>query len=286
MAIDKFIPQIWSARMLANLDKNHVYAAPAVVNRDYEGEIKAMGDTVKINQIGAVTIGSYTKNTDIGAPEALTDAQTTLVIDQAKYFNFQVDDVDAAQQNPKVMDTAVNRAAYGLADVADSYIAGLYTGVDAANTIGNDTTPIAMPATTPAKAYEQLVALAQKLNEANVPAADRYVIVPAWFYAYLQLDSRFISAGTAQTDQVLANGVVGRAAGFAIYVSNNTPSTAGAKYKIIAGHPMAIAYAEQIVSVEAYRPEKRFSDAMKGLMVYGAKLILPKGIAVLTANPA
>ena len=286
MSLENFIPQVWSARILSYLDKTHVYGSSAIVNRDYEGEIRAMGDTVKINQVGAVTIGNYTKNTDMEAAETLTDSQTVLKIDQAKYFNFVVDDIDKAQQNPKVMDTAVSRASYGLADVSDLFLAGMYTGVDAANVIGNDTTPISLPSTTPAKAYEQLVALAQKLDEANVPATDRYAIVPPWFYSYLRLDSRFISAGTSQTDNVLANGVVGRAVGLNVYISNNVPNTTGAKYKVIAGHPMAISYAEQIVSVEAYRPEKRFGDAMKGLMVYGAKLIQPKAIAVLTANPA
>src|SRR5574344_2712628 len=117
MAIDNFIPKIWSARMLQYLDKAHVYAN--AVNRDYEGEIKAYGDTVKINSVGAITIGDYTKNTDIADAETLTDAQVELKIDQAKYFNFCVDDIDKAQQNPKVMDTAVNRASYGLADVSD-----------------------------------------------------------------------------------------------------------------------------------------------------------------------
>lgn len=278
MAIDNFIPKIWSARMLQYLDKAHVYAN--AVNRDYEGEIKAYGDTVKINSIGAITIGDYTKNTDIADAETLTDAQVELKIDQAKYFNFVVDDIDKAQTNPKVMDTAVNRASYGLADVSDKFLAGLYTGVDAANTIGSDATPISVTG----KVYENLVALAQKLDEASVPTMGRYCIVPPAVYSQLLLDARFVSAGTAQTDSVLANGVVGQAAGMTIYKSNNVPNTKGAAYKIMAGHPMAIAYAEQVVEVEAYRPEKRFGDAVKGLMVYGGKLIQPKGIAVLTAN--
>ena len=104
MSVANFIPTIWSARLLAHLDKAHVYAA--LVNRDYEGEIKNYGDTVKINQIGDVTIKDYTKGKDIDDPEELSGDQNTLTIDQAKYFNFSIDDVDAAQVNPKLMDAA------------------------------------------------------------------------------------------------------------------------------------------------------------------------------------
>ena len=111
MSLDNFIPQIWSARLLENLNKNHVFVG--LCNRDYEGEIKGMGDQVKINSIGRVTIGDYQKNTDIEAPEVLNDAQRILLINQGKYFNFQIDDVDKAQQNPKVMNAAMKEASEG-----------------------------------------------------------------------------------------------------------------------------------------------------------------------------
>ena len=108
MSVINFIPTIWSARLLAHLDKKHVYAA--LVNRDYEGEIKNYGDTVKINQIGDINIKDYTKGKDIDDPEDLSGEQTILTIDQAKYFNFAIDDVDKAQVNPKLMDAAMQRA--------------------------------------------------------------------------------------------------------------------------------------------------------------------------------
>lgn len=281
MALESFIPELWSARLLVSLKKFLVYGQDGVVNRDYEGEIRQMGDTVRINSIGPVTIGTYTKNTNIGDPETLTDAQTVLTIDQAKYFNFQVDDIDRAQQNPKVMDQAMQEAAYGLRDVADQYIAGFYTGVAAGNTIGDDTTPI-VPTKT--DAYEYLVDLGVKLTDAKVPMEGRWVVVPPWFYGLLLKDDRFIDASKAGTTAGLRNGEVGKAAGFAVLQSHNVPNTTGTKYKIIAGHPMAISYAEQINKVEAYRPEKRFADAVKGLHLYGAKLVRPEAIAVMTAN--
>jgi len=96
-------------------------------------------------------------------------------------------------------------------------------------------------------------------------------------------DARFIQA-TAVGDNRVANGMIGSAAGFSVYSSNNVPNTTATKYKIIAGHPMAMSYAEQIVSVEAYRPQNRFADAVKGLHVYGGKLVRPEGIAVATFN--
>lgn len=279
MSLGNFIPQIWAARLLENLNNAHVYAQPGVINRDYEGDITGAGDVVKINSIGRVTIGTYTKNTDISDPETLDDAQANLLIDQQKYFNFQVDDVDRAQQKPKVMDAAMREAAWGLRDVADQYIAGLYTGVASANTtgLGDDTTPLVPTKVT---AYEYLVDMGTVLDENNVPRDGRWVIVPPWYHGFLVKDDRFVGAGAG--DQVLRNGMVGQAAGFSVLLSNNVPNTSGAKYKVIAGHPMAWSYAEQIVSVESFRPEKRFADAVKGLHVYGAKLVRPTAIAVGT----
>lgn len=281
MSLDNFIPQLWSARLLANLQKNLVYGQDLVINRDYEGEISAYGDTVKINSIGAVTVGDYTKNTNIGDPETLTDATRSLVIDQAKYFNFQVDDLDKAQQNPKVMDGAMKESAYALRNAADQFIAGLYTGVAAGNTIGDDTTPETPTATT---AYELLVDLGVLLDESNVPEDGRWVILPPWYEGLMLKDDRFVKSGSLPAEDRLANGVIGRAAGFLVLKSNNVPNTTGTKYKIIAGHKIAWSYAEQVNQVEGYRPEKRFADAVKGLHLYGAKVVRPEALAVLTAN--
>ena len=281
MALENFIPKLWSARLLKNLDMALVYGQAMVINRDYEGEISQAGDTVKINSIGEVTIGDYTKNTDINAPEDLTDAQRQLLIDQQKYFNFQVDDIDKAQQNVNVMDEAMKRAAFGLGKVADSKIASLYVDVASGNLIGNDTTPIIPTADT---AYDNLVDLSVLLTESNVPEDGRWVIVPAWYHGLLLKDKRFVDHGTDKNVEVRTNGKVGRVSGMDVMTSNNVPNTAGTKYKIIAGHKLAWTYADQVTKTEAYRPEKRFADAVKGLHVYGAKVVRPNCLAVLTAN--
>lgn len=282
MSVANFIPTIWSARLLQHLDKKHVYAR--LLNRDYEGEIKNFGDTVKINQIGDVEIKDYIKGQDIADPDELTGDQLTLAIDQSKYFNFAIDDVDAAQVNPKLMDKAMQRAAYGMNDVTDQFAANLlYIGADTNNMIGSDDAPIVPTA---ANAYDYLVDLSTKLTEANVPMAGRWVVVPAWFHGLLLKDNRFAGNGTDYNKAILEGGEVGVAAGFQVNLSNNVPHTGGTKYKIIAGTNEAGSYAEQILKTEAYRPEKRFSDAVKGLHVYGAKVLQPKCLAVLTANKA
>lgn len=278
-----FIPTVWAARLLKALDKALVYGQTDVVNRDYEGEITEAGNTVKIASIGDVTISNYTKDTNMSDPETLTDAEQTLLIDQAKAFNFYVDKIDKAQQNVNVMDEAMRRTAYKMRDVQDQFIAANHALVPAANLIGSDGSPITP---TNANAYEYLVDLAVLLDVANIPTEGRFCVVPPWFHGRLLKDSRFVSAGTSKTDEVLRNGMVGEAAGFSILKSNNVPNTAATKYKITAGHPMAHSFAQQIVDLVSYKPEKRFGDAVKGLSVYGGKLVRPDAWAVLTANAA
>ena len=274
MAVTNFISTIWSARLNEGFKKALVYGN--CVNTDYEGEIKGAGSTVKINSVGAVTIDNYDKSKGINKPQELDSSQSTLTIDQAKYFNFQVDDIDKAQANVDLLDAGIKEASYGLANVADQYIANFYTEVKAGNTIGDDTTPI-VP--TSANAYDYLIDLGVILDENSVSEIDRFVVVPSWFYGLLLKDPRF----TKEID-IMRTGFVGNIDNMAVYKSNNVPNTSGEKYKIIAGQKSAISFAGQVDSVEAYRPESQFSDAVKGLQVYGAKCIKPEGIAVLTAN--
>ena len=279
-----FIPTVWAARLLTALEKSLVYGQANVSNRDYEGEIREAGNTVKIGSIGDVTIGNYTKDTDITAPETLTDSEQQLEIDQAKYFNFYVDSIDRAQQNANVLDTAMQRSAWSLRDAADSFLA---TAMDAAVPSGNKIGSLATPKVpTKDDAYEYLVDLGVLLDEANTPLENRFVIVPAWFHGLLLKDERFVQAGTLRSDRALANGAVGEAAGFSILKSNNVPNTTATKYKIIAGHGIATSYVEQIVDLQTYQPERRFGDAVKGLHVYGAKVVQPTALACLIANKA
>jgi hypothetical protein len=283
MSINAFIPEVWAATLLESLKKLLVYGQPSVANRDYEGDIANYGDTVRITSISRPTIGNYVKGSTVIVPEQLTDAQRALVIDQSKYFAFEVDDIDMRQavSGGALMDGAATEAAYGLRDVGDQFLAAFYTGVQSANNLGT----ISVTDAAPLDAYDKvLVPLKVALDNANVPDSNRYVVVPPWFHGRLLRDNRFVNAEKSGTTDALRNGFIGRATGFDILVSNNTPNPTGDDYVIQAGYPGALSFAEQINKVEAYRPQDSFSDALKGLHLYGGKLIRPDGIAIVTAS--
>lgn len=299
MSLDNFIPTVWSNKLLVNLNKSLRYAQEGVVNRDYEGDIAAFGSTVKINAIGRVTVGDYSKNTDMGAPQTLTDAQSVLTISQQKFFNFQIDDVDQAQQNPKVMARAMVESAYALANTADQFVAAQYVDISASNYVGGgtDTNPLELYPTVDAsprvnavgqsQAYEAIVDASTVLDENDVPEDGRWVVVPPWVEGQLLKDQRFVSFGTGDNRATLENGVIGRVAGFTVLKSNNVPVTTngdGTKvYHIVGGHNMMWSYAEQVSEIDAYQPEKRFGDAVKGLHLYGAKVVRPNAGTVIAA---
>lgn len=285
MSIDNFKPTIWSGALLRKLWAVQVFAQPKVCNRDYEGEIRQRGDTVRITSIGTVTVSDYTRDTDLSSPQALSDASQSLVIDQQKSFNFAVDDLDAAQAAGNLMTSGASEAGSALRNGSDRFIASLYSS--AANLLGSDGSPKTISAAS--DVYPYLVDLKVMLDEANVPEEGRWCILPPWLEGYLLKDDRFVKAGNLPSDQRLMNGQAFAASGFAILMSNNvthngsgTNPVSGDKSRVMAGHPMAITFAEQIVKTEAYRPEKRFADALKGLYVYGGRVVRPEALAVLT----
>ncbi|MDR2903247.1 MAG: P22 coat protein - protein 5 domain protein, partial [Clostridiales bacterium] len=186
---------------------------------------------------------------------------------------------DKAQQTPKIMGAAMQDAAYRIADVADKYIASQY--VSAGKQIGTDAAPITL---TKDNIYDTIVDAGVALTEKNVPKEGRFLILPPWAYGLLLRDDRFVGTGGGGAESTLANGQVGKAAGFTIMESNNVPNTSNTKYKILGGHRTAWSFADQITETEAYRPERRFGDAVKGLHVYGAKVTRPDALVCLTAN--
>ncbi len=278
MSITNFIPEVWSSKLLVAYKHDLVYGN--FVNTDYEGEISAIGDKVRITSIGDVTINDYSKDTDIVGPESMDDAQTSLEITEAKYFNIYVDDVDRRQAAGTIMTPAMNRAAYQLHNVSDQFISGLYTGVAAQNMIGSDAAPVVPTAV---DAYEHLVDMRVMLDEADVPDdGNRFCVVPPWYHGLLQKDDRYVKYDSADKVNILRTGKITEIDGMSVFKSNNVPNTAGAKYKVMAGHRDAIAFASQINEVEAYRPQARFGDAVKGLVLYGAKLLRPTAICIGT----
>ncbi|ALG07659.1 P22 coat protein - protein 5 domain protein [Kibdelosporangium phytohabitans] len=274
------IPEIWSAALLRALRKTLVYGQAGVINRNYDGEIGQAGDTVRINSVGRPTVKTYSAGTPI-VREQLTDAQRVLVVDQQKYFAFDVDDINIRQAQGNIVSETMSEAAYALADVVDQFVASLYTQTIAANNLGT----ISVPVATPTDFYDKvLVPLSVKLDEANVPSEGRYCVAPPWLHGRGLLDPRFIKVNESGTEQGLRNGIVGRAAGFDILKSNNCPNPTGDDYVVQAGVGAAITFAEQINKTEGYRPHDTFSDAVKGLAVYGAKVIRPECLAVATVS--
>jgi N4-gp56 family major capsid protein len=271
MAITQMLPSIWSARILGKLEKALVYAQPGVVRRDFEGEIRADGDRVHFHSFADLTIGTYVKDSTTLTYENLTDSRVTLLIDQAKYFAFRVDDINAAQMRPKIIDSAADRASYQLAQVADAYVASLYTGASSSN----PDNVIEVTQATAANVYSKFVALAQRMDETNLPAEGRYAIIPPWILALLRQDNAFVTQASPAT---VLNGSIGMVAGINLLVSNNVPVTGTPTddYHIAAGVEAAIGYAEQIVNVEGLRLEGSFADGVRGLHLYGAKVLQPE----------
>lgn len=284
MAVDTFIPEVWAAELQVALKKKYVFGQSDVINRDYEGDIASYGDTVHIGTLAAPTVSTYEKNVTVINPETLTTTDQTLLIDQAKYFAFEVDDVDARQvrDSGQLLDKAASESADALRDAADTFTATLMT-TNAGNVIA------AGDAATADAAYKIVLALKVKLDKAKVPAENRFLICSPEFHALLLQDPRFIDASAYGSTTPILNGEVGRASGFQILVSLNLPAgTAGTSPEVsnfvVAGHRMATTFADQINKTEAYRPQNSFSDAIKGLHLYGARVVRPEALAVMDVD--
>ena len=278
MALNYFIPTVWSETLYRELDRE--YIAVKNCSRDYEGDIKNVGDTVKIIGVSPISVFDYTKNTNMSAPSALSDTQRTLTIDRAMAFNFQIDDVDRAQATPKLMKEAMRLAASALANEADKYVYSLYQNVAAANTMS-------FSDVTADDVIDMLLSVRQRLLENDVPGGEDIILEVPPVVASLIVKSKILNGSS--NDEALDKGCIGKFLGFKIYVSNNvvTDTTSGTPcYKCFARTKQAITFAEQLNEIEAYRPELRFADAVKGLHLYGAKIVHPKELVLLNVTTA
>ncbi len=265
MAITNFIETVWSEKLLTELGDRYVAAANS--NREFEGEIKNVGDKVKICGVGHVNIFDYKKNTDLTSPQTLNDICAVINIDRAKAFNFQIDDVDRAQSNPKLMSAAMANAASALASEADQYIYSLWENTDHSVYV--------QPGSTLVDAIIDGVALITE-NAGDSKCDIVCEISPA---VAAELLKEKISLAT-DNDEALSAGYIGSIAGCKIFVSNNINLFEG-EYKCFIRTKRAIAYAEQLSEVDAYRPELRFADAVKGLHLYGATVVYPDELVIL-----
>ena len=276
------VPVIWSSRFLANLDRALVYGS--IANRLYQPDA-LYGSAINIHKFGDVTIGDYTKNTAIAAPEAMTVERSVLTLDQQKYFNVLVDSIDEAQSEPNLLNEVMKRASAGIGEVVDTYIASLYTDAAVVTGLGTPAAPI-VPSIT--DIYQYITLAAQKLDEANVPVDDRFLVLDSGGVKLLKDSGEMLSDtpagdtlrayGTFNAPGSLPMGFKGRIGGFDIFMSNGTPVDDAATSVWLAGHPDGIAFADSLNKVVGYDHPDYFGDAVKGLYVYGAVVSQPTAI--------
>lgn len=294
MALLNATPTLWAKEILRAYNTLTVFNGPGVMSRAYEGEIKNAGDSVKVVSIGDPEIRKYTKDKDITGPDTIVDASQTLVIDQADYLNWAIDGIDLVQVSVDVMSEASRRSAYKLRKEADSFTSKFSTSIDAAT----KTTEVKRSTFTEGRSavYDAIVESGVKLDETDTPEEGRFIVLNPASIGALQKDIRFVSFGTATNRQTLEegmnrdvysnNGLVGRAAGFSVYQSNQVQVTTK-KYSCIAGHPTAWTFADQILNFETYKPEKRIGAAgVKALHVYGGKVLRPSSLSLVTIEDA
>ena len=271
MAITNFIPTIWSENLYSALDKK--YVAVAHCTREYEGEIKNKGSVVKICGVGSIDVTDYTKDTDMANPQSLSDTVTELAIDQAKCFNFQIDDIDRAQCTPRLMDAAMKVAADSLANTADKYVFQVAASSDAYKiNCGSDANDI----------INCVIEARQKLYENNVSDTNNVVLEVSPYVGSLLLKGKVLLA--SDNTDALENGCIGKIAGCKVFITPNIvvdDSDRDHYHKCVMRTTRAIAFAEQLSEIDAYRPEKRFADAVKGLHIYGAKAVHPEEMVII-----
>ncbi|MBR2615961.1 MAG: P22 coat protein - protein 5 domain protein [Clostridia bacterium] len=272
MAITNFIPTLWSETLYSELEKD--YVGVRLCNREFEGEIRGEGDRVKICGIGPVTVFDYHKNEDMPAAEVLSDNERTLVIDQAKGFNFFLDSIDLAQSKKGLMQAAMKEASGALADVADRFVYNLED--ESVATLTN-------AAVTSGSIISTIADARRILMEHNVPnSASISLEVPPAIEQKLVLAKVLRSTDNTEA---LGRGYIGSFMGFDIYVTNNIQKDASGAYRCMARTGRAIAFAEQVSAVKAYEPELRHGDAVKGLHLYGAKIVYPKEMVFFKLTP-
>ena len=277
MGLNTFVPSIWASQVLSPLYKALVFGN--LVNRDYEGDIRQYGDNVRINEIGDITVTDYTKYGGLSWQE-LTSAQKTLSIDQAKSFSFGIDDVDTAQAKPSVMGEAMSRAAYAIADEIDQHIAGLYS--DAAITLTATTLSAGV-------VLKWIAEAAEGLNEANASTSGRVMVVHPKQATHIMLALTGGATGTSVPkvfdNGTIVNGLIGSVYGFDIFMSNNVQQSSVGVYQPLFFTRPAISFAGQLTSIKAVEREDHFDQGVKGLYVYGSKVVRPAilGTCAVTA---
>lgn len=269
MAFDNFKQTFWSKHIERELERKTILAE--FTNQKHQGEVK-FGNQVKILGVGKPTIGTYA-GTTIGAPEKVEDSSVMMLIDQRPFFNIGVDDVDKMQSVPGYMEAVLDEGAKGLALNVDSYIAGLAVS---AGTL-SASTQINSAATAKTAIDTGILAL----RENNV-AIDDDVVMELSPFVYQWLKDKYIELDTANSE-MMKKGIVGFYDNVRVRVSNNLYNDGTDCYCMIRTKN-AIAYAKQGEITEPYRPHDLFEDAVKSMIVFGAKVVRPKELYVIKAH--
>jgi hypothetical protein len=281
-----FLPAVYSKKVLNFFRKASV--AEAITNTDYEGEISAFGDSVRIIKEPVISVSAYTRGADTTATK-LTDQEINLVVDTANAFKFIVDDIETSMSHVNFKEVAASSAAYALRDAFDAaVIAAGFAGLSASgpdHTLGTDSAThlgagvydgagaVGLDVTDP---LDLLAKFARLLDEQNVPEEGRWVVAPPSFYEELsQSGSKLLSVDFNAGQGSIRNGLVtsGLLRGFSMYKSNNVAAPTNADGKILAGHMSAICTAQTITSTEVIRDPDSFGDICRGLHVFGVKVL-------------
>jgi len=288
-----FLPSIYSKKVLNFFRKSSV--VEAITNTDYSGEITAYGDSVKIIKEPVISVSDYTRGSDTTATK-LTDQETSLVVDSAKAFKFIVDDIETKMSHVNFKEVASSAAAYALKDSYDAaVIATMFAGLSAAspNHIlgadsatdlaagvfdGSGAADLGQSETDP---LDLMARMARLLDEQNVPEEGRWFVASPDFYEVLgQSSSKLLNVDFNAGQGSIRNGLVssGKLRGFDMYKSNNIAATTNAAGKCLAGHISSTATAQTIISTEVLRDPSSFGDIVRGLHVYGAKVLRDEAI--------
>jgi len=266
-----FIPEVFSKLLQAKFYKKSIL--PAISNTDYEGEISGQGDKVVIRTVPAVTINNYAGTI---TTQELTTAKVEMLIDKAKYYSFKVDDVLAAQADINMLEGASTDAAEGMRIAVETEVlAGAITG---ATTIGAQTT------ITAANILTNILTMSKQLDELNIPEEGRFIVLSPEFISLLKQSELRQAYITGDATSPLRNGQVGMVDRFNVFQSNMvyTPASgADSGYThVLAGHPKALSFASQFTNTETVRMESTFGDQVRGLKVYGSKVVTPDALCV------
>lgn len=272
MAYKNFIPTVWSTAIQHELFRASVMVEDC--NRRYEGDVKRRGDSVRILGVGAPTIHTLARDSasgNITGPEELEDQSITMLIDQIRYFNYMIGDIDEAQATGNLMQEYNKETSEKMAQVVDQYIAAFATD-DNVKTLNNSAAKV-----TKSNVLEAIDDAIQMMRENDVSTNTKLVLTAPPRFTKL-VKQAFISTSTNNPD-VMEHGVVAKYGNVIIKESNNVATTnSGAVDNIMLRTQRAIAFAQPLTHTEAYRPEQKFADAVKGFILFGAKVIRPKEI--------